>query len=252
MLPALIAAGASLIGGKMIADSQDRANRANSPKKQVRSWEAAGINPIVGITQGQFIPQQAVSMGDAFASAGSQFANGMRAKQGETEQALRETQLELQNDVLRKQLDEASKPEVLTNMERFTGNRPAMGDTAVNPDIVPTSEVTGLPLRVNPITLTELGNGEVSKPYATGGDLDERLTGAWDQTVHFFGTTVPNAQNVARTSDLYGGTVYGLGTDGEMVKTPWPPEAGTKPADWDKWNEGRRTGYLRNNTTLYQ
>lgn len=106
ILPALIKGGASLLGGLLGKRSRDKANAANSPVAQVNQWKAAGINPLFGISSGAFIPQQASSFGDAFARAGGQFAESL---EGAKEQELRETRLELENELLKKKLDKQAK-----------------------------------------------------------------------------------------------------------------------------------------------
>jgi hypothetical protein len=121
---ALISGAFSLFGGKKNRDAQRDANAANSPEGQVAAWEAAGINPVMGITQGQWIPQQAVSMGDSFANAGNALARGMELNH---EEQLAQTGLRKENEELREALSELSKRPEPSNMERF-GSQLPIGD----------------------------------------------------------------------------------------------------------------------------
>lgn len=115
---ALIGGAVSLIGGAKNRKAQREANAANSPAGQVAQWEAAGINPLFGISSGGYVPQQAASMGDSFAAAGAQFG---QAFDQDKEQELRETNLELQNDKLRKQLDQLAKPSEPSHLQTYGG-----------------------------------------------------------------------------------------------------------------------------------
>lgn len=126
---AAIGAGATLIGGALNRKAQKDANKANSPTGQVAQWEAAGINPLFGISSGGYIPQRAVSMGDAFANAGNTFARGLEL---DHEQDLRETNLELQNEKLRKQLDKLAKPIEPSHMDRHGGILPLPSNGGFN------------------------------------------------------------------------------------------------------------------------
>lgn len=111
---ALISGGSSLLGGLFNRNAQKKANKANLPTAQVREWEAAGINPIMGITQGQWIPQQAVSMGDSFANAGGALARGMELNH---EEELANTGIRKENEKLKEALSDLSKLRQPSNME---------------------------------------------------------------------------------------------------------------------------------------
>lgn len=113
---ALIGAGASLIGGALNRREQRKANADAKPKEQVREWEAAGINPILGITKGSYIPPQAASIGDSFATAGSQLARALELDQ---EKDLRETELSKENDKLREKLDDLANPQQPGYLQRY-------------------------------------------------------------------------------------------------------------------------------------
>lgn len=106
---ALISGAFGLLGGSADRKAQARANKANLPVNQVKQWEKAGINPLFGISKGQWIPQQAASIGDSIATAGARFGEAIASK---PEAELRATQLELQNDLLKKELDKAVAPAV--------------------------------------------------------------------------------------------------------------------------------------------
>lgn len=117
-ISALIGAGASLIGGALNRNAQKKANAANSPVGQVRQWEQAGINPIFGVSSGGYIPQQATSIGDAFATAGGKFAQALDMRH---EKELRETGLKLENQLLKKQLDKMSEKPVASYLSQAIG-----------------------------------------------------------------------------------------------------------------------------------
>lgn len=119
VLPALIAGAFSLANGAANRNAQREANDANRPVNQVAEWEAAGINPLFGISSGGYIPHQATSIGDSFATAGAQFADFIA---GDKEQELRETQLELENEVLKKELDGLVKPQEPGHLEAYVAD----------------------------------------------------------------------------------------------------------------------------------
>lgn len=115
---ALIGGAVSLIGGAKNRKAQKEANAANSPVGQVAQYEAAGLNPVPFMLGGGYIPQQSASMGDSFAAAGAQFGQALDQNK---EQELRETNLELQNDKLRKQLDALAKPSEPSHLQTYGG-----------------------------------------------------------------------------------------------------------------------------------
>lgn len=141
VLAAAIGAGSSLIGGALNRRAQRKANDANRPINQVREWEAAGINPIFGISSGGFIPHQAASIGDSFATAGSQFARGLELDHAEK---LKQTELAKENEKLREKLDEVAKPRQRGHMERYGDilPLPSNGDVDEKPKFTrsPTSD----------------------------------------------------------------------------------------------------------------
>lgn len=139
LLPALIGAGTSLIGGAMNRSAQRKANAANSPAGQVAQWEDAGINPIFGISSGGYIPQQATSLGDSFAGAGAQFQRGLEL---EHEDQLRETALEKENEKLREALDSLAKPVTPGHLKRYGGSLPLPGNGGSNAPVVSTVSPT--------------------------------------------------------------------------------------------------------------
>lgn len=118
---AAISAVASLAGGALNRRAQKKANAANSPAGQVQQWEDAGINPIFGISSGGYIPQQASTIGDAFATAGGRIGQALDLKH---EQNLRETNLELENEKLRKEMDILANPTSPGYLERYGGVLP--------------------------------------------------------------------------------------------------------------------------------
>lgn len=138
---ALIGGAFNLFGGKKNRDAQRDANAANSPEGQVAAWEAAGINPVMGITQGQWIPQQALSMGDSFANAGNALARGMELNHQEQ---LAQTGLRKENEELREALSELSKRPEPSNMERFGSQLPIGGHAVSSEGVRLRSEVPRL------------------------------------------------------------------------------------------------------------
>lgn len=118
LLGAVVSAGASLIAGNKNRKAAKAANAANRPIQQVKEWEKAGINPIMGITQGQWIPHQGVSMGDAFAAAGGHIARGLELQHQED---LEETELKKENEELRKQLDNVAMRGEPSYMSQYGG-----------------------------------------------------------------------------------------------------------------------------------
>jgi hypothetical protein len=159
LLPALIGAGASLIGGAANRKAQRRANAANRPVKQVRQWEEAGINPLFGISSGAYIPYQATSIGDSFATAGGIFAQHLSETK---EQELRETQIELENEKLKKELDELAKPSEPSHLDRYRGvlPLPSQGELTRGSNVAPVVGETPERLRL-----------------ASDGDRDDQLSG---------------------------------------------------------------------------
>lgn len=116
-----IGAASSLIGGGMNRKAVKQANAANSPAGQKEQFEAAGMNPIWGMSSGAYIPQQAASMGDAFATAGGKLARGLELFHDEK---LKETELVKENEKLKKQLDELANPRVPTYMQQYGPSMP--------------------------------------------------------------------------------------------------------------------------------
>lgn len=111
----LLSAGASYIGGKKDRQAIKKANAANTPTAQVKAWEAAGINPIMGLTQAQYVPQQAALIGDSFANAGNALANGMNILHDDQ---VRETAVFKENEKLREALNDATKPRERSLLDR--------------------------------------------------------------------------------------------------------------------------------------
>lgn len=173
--PAVIGAVASLAGGALNRKAQKKANAANSPGGQVAQWEAAGVNPLFGISSGGYVPQQAASIGDAFATAGGQFARGLEM---DHEKKLRETGMELENEKLRKQIDILSNPEDPSYLASYGGIMPLprlggrnAGSQSNNVD-VPRVDGNGVPFGS---TLNEIASGrelEVA-PYSSGPGFTE-------------------------------------------------------------------------------
>lgn len=131
---ALIGGATSLVGGAMNRKAQREANAANRPTEQVREWEEAGINPLFGISSGAFIPHQAASIGDSFATAGGRIA---RAFELQHEDQLRETELQKENTKLREQLDELATPRRPGYIQQYGDvlPLPSVGDENVSPEV---------------------------------------------------------------------------------------------------------------------
>lgn len=111
---AVISAASSLYGGKKDREAIEKANAANTPTAQVKAWESAGINPIMGLTQAQYVPQQAALIGDSFANAGNALANGMNILHDDQ---VRETAVFKENEKLREALDDATKPRERSHLD---------------------------------------------------------------------------------------------------------------------------------------
>lgn len=118
---ALVGGALGLIGARKDRKAQQQANEANRPVNQVAEWEAAGINPIFGISSGGYIPHQAAQIGDSYATAGARFGQALDMRK---EQKLRETNLELENQRLSKHLDELANPSEPSHMDQYGGILP--------------------------------------------------------------------------------------------------------------------------------
>lgn len=116
MIGAIIGAGASLLGGALNRSAQRDANRMNRPTVQVKEWEAAGINPLFGISSGGYIPHQTASIGDSFSQAGSHF---LRALELDHDKDVQKTKVEQENSKLKKKLDDLAKPVEPSNMAQY-------------------------------------------------------------------------------------------------------------------------------------
>lgn len=127
----LIGAAASLIGGSQDRKAQQAANLANSPVEQRKQFEKAGINPIVGMSNGMYIPQVAASMGDSFANAGAQISSGLDTLH---DRELAETALENENETLRENLAELmARPQGRSAMQSTGVSIPSVN----RPNVVP-------------------------------------------------------------------------------------------------------------------
>lgn len=118
---AVIGGGLSLIGGAKDRKAQAKANSANLPVNQVKQWEKAGINPAFGISQGQWIPQQAASVGDSYARAGSLFAD---AGQSIDRELLERTAIKKENTKLRETLDKVTKKSEKSEFQKRAASLP--------------------------------------------------------------------------------------------------------------------------------
>lgn len=219
---ALIGAGASLIGGALNRKGQKKANAANSPVGQVAQWEQAGINPLFGISSGGYVPQQASTFGDSFAKAGSQFANAVSLAK---EQDLRETNLELQNEKLRMQLDELAKPTEPSHLARYGGilplpsqggrNAGSQGDTGGE-------RLAGL--RADGPQASTERKLKVSTPYGVA-ETDPRWIPAEDVETEY-GDLVALAYSAVRGADMVADVV------GVPVANAYLDHVGKPFADW--------------------
>lgn len=122
MLGALIGGAFSLINGAANRSAKRRANEANRPINQVAEWEAAGINPLFGISSGGYIPHAAESFGDAFSVAGQHFQEYLDAKKNPDK--VKETETRQENTQLKKQLDKLAKPVEKTHLAKHGGALP--------------------------------------------------------------------------------------------------------------------------------
>ena len=124
MFGALLGGALGLIGASKQRKEQRATNEANRPVNQVREWEAAGINPLFGISSGGYIPHQAAQIGDAYATAGARFGQAIDARRAEK---LAETELKQENTKLREKLDELATPRVPSYMVQYGGALPLPG-----------------------------------------------------------------------------------------------------------------------------
>jgi len=175
MIPALIGAGASLLGGLFDRSAQNKANAANRPASQVKQWEEAGINPRFGISQGQYIPVQATSIGDSFANAGNQIADGMRY---EMEEKARQTELRKQNQQLQETIVKLKRGSQPGHLQRYGSKLPVPNRVPVesDPRFYPAKPVNstkgtsyGPPRRFNNGNLVDDGGGKASSYLPAGG-----------------------------------------------------------------------------------
>lgn len=114
----------SIIGGIFKRKAQKEANYQNSPQGQVANWEAAGINPITGITSGANITQSAVSMGDIFADAGTAIEAALSGKN--IQKTIEETQRQNEVEGLREAVAQLTVPDPIGPVERTGLNIPTV------------------------------------------------------------------------------------------------------------------------------
>lgn len=110
----LLSLGSTLLKGVLDRNAQKKANAANSPAGQVAAWERAGINPRFGISQGQWVPQQATSLGDAFATAGGMIADKIKF---DHKDQLKDTAKEKEISDLKETVADLQRPNVPSHME---------------------------------------------------------------------------------------------------------------------------------------
>lgn len=203
LLGPLIGAGASLLGGALNRKAQRKANEANRPINQVREWEAAGINPIVGITSGAYIPHQAASIGDSFSRAGGAFQRGLEFNH---EQELRETELSQENERLKGVLDDLAKPVNPGHIQKYGEvlPLPSVGEIHA-PGRKSSSSGTGL--SVHDGQSLEHGFGSTGSYVAPGRELEA--------SPYTSGTGLTEINNAF--TDALGGPVVVPGDDGEPM-----------------------------------
>lgn len=211
----LIGAASSLLGGLFNRSAQRKANEKNRPVNQVKEWEEAGINPLFGISSGGYIPHQAASIGDSFATAGGIFADHLARKE---ETDLRKTQMELENQRLKKELDKVANPSEPGHMEMYGGILPLPSNGGLNATNRKTAQVVrdaDIPVRGNGSTHDVAPGREVEvAAYSSGPGLTE----------------ISN-----KYTDMIGGPIIVPGSDGE----PWGVDevatafiAGTPQVGW--------------------
>ncbi|KJZ25118.1 hypothetical protein [Tritonibacter mobilis] len=113
---ALIGGAFGLLGASKQRKENQRINEANRPVNQVAEWEAAGINPLFGIGSGGYVPHQAASIGDAYATAGARFGQAIDQYRGEK---LAETELKKENTALKEKLDELATPRIPSYLSQY-------------------------------------------------------------------------------------------------------------------------------------
>lgn len=117
----LLAAGLSFIGASKDRKAQREANAQNRPAAQVAQWEEAQINPLFGISQGQYIPVQATRIGDAYSRAGGLIGQALDFHMEEKTEV---TRLKQENKKLLERFDKLAKPRSRGYLERYSGVLP--------------------------------------------------------------------------------------------------------------------------------
>lgn len=164
-----------LVGGLFNKKATDDANEANSPAAQVAGWEAAGINPLFGISKGQAIPQQAnTAIGDAFLNAGGAVGGLLDRANQLTIEKTRQAEITKRQANEIKRLEKAQIP---TNTQRYGSILPR--DNPVN---VVANQNSSISLRPRSSTLRN-GIGSTTAvapdrefeklPYSSGSGLTE-------------------------------------------------------------------------------
>lgn len=187
---AAVEVGGGLVGSVLNSKAQKKANRANSPAGQVAQFEAAGINPLFGLSSGSYRPQSAVAIGDAFAGAGSSIRRGLEL-QHETE--LRETAIEKENEQLKEALDDLVKVRVPSHLKTSGGflPLPKVGEVRTNESPVDDNGSATVGdanggLESTPFTVTspqDLGSGTFVNPRVADAELSETRYGDVTQEV---------------------------------------------------------------------
>lgn len=103
----------------------------NRPITQVKEWETAGINPIMGLTSGAFVPSRQTAVGDRFSEAGAFFAE---AADQFGERHLKETAIKQENSALKKELDRTQKASEPSEFRRNIDRLPGVASTRSAPE----------------------------------------------------------------------------------------------------------------------
>lgn len=165
-----------------------------------RSWHQSPF----GISSGAFIPHQAASIGDSFATAGGRIA---RAFELHHEDQLRETELQKENTELREQLDELATPRRPGYMQQYGAvlPLPSVGDSHAGPNS--TKRPVESPERLR---------------MATDGDRDDslsgvgpehpaiRIGGGWWKTNPFYADSEVYEQRYGEPGEWVSGAINGV------------------------------------------
>lgn len=113
MIPALIAAAASIGGGLIARRAQNKASKANPVLKRVQDAKAAGVHPVYALgATGLEQPRASTAFGDGISRAGQSIGSALGRSLDTDQTALKTLFLEkagLENELLRTQITRAKQ-----------------------------------------------------------------------------------------------------------------------------------------------